>query len=240
MGDKTSNWTKAATVIQALVLIFAVVATFLSYESANKANDLTKTANDLTKQSLDILSKQSNYTLQVFPYPIYAIILGDYENGSSEPVLANGFLNTTFIIISPDVIRLTIETMSLRQINEAENGSVMPDPTMLSNFDQAKFDQWSINFSTDSNLRHSAFPSLDNNFTYYTSHAGISSIAISLPINGTFYLNPHHSFELYTTDNETLVQLGNVTVNAQAFDVQTEQMTPETFSTILYTQVKIL
>lgn len=234
MGEKKSKLDWAAIIIQIIILGFATIAAIFSYFAAN-------TANNLTKRSLEILEKQSNYPLQVIPYPIYAIILGDYENGSSEPVLANGFLNTTFIIISPDVVRLTIENMNIIKIND-ENSSVVPnfDPPVLQNFDQAKFDQWSINFSTNSNLRYSTFPSPDNNFTYYTSHEGISSIAVSLPIKASFYLNPNHAFKLSTDNNETVVQLGTVTVTSRVFNVQTKQITPVTFSTILYAQVKIL
>jgi hypothetical protein len=233
MIEKEGKWKKAGVIIQTGILIIAAFALYYSWDANNSANNISQ-------QSLDILGKQSNYPLKVFEYPIYAIILGDYKNGSSEPVLAYGFLNTTFIIVSPNVVRLTIENMSIKKINELTSSEIPQIDIKTQDFDQTKFDQWVMNYSTNSELRLSTLPSYDNNFTYYTSHEGISSIAVSIPINGTFYLNPHHAFEIATSSNETVVVLGKVAVTAQVFNVQTNETTPVTFQTIYYAQVRIL
>ena len=138
--------------------------------------------------------------------------------------------------------------MTLTKINDwiqgikiAEDGSVIPfpDEEYYTPFDTTKFDEWEVYFATNSHTRASYFfVTQDNNFTYYTNQQGINTFTISLPISLTFYLNPEKTFPI-TAQNVYSINMGEVTVHAKAFDMQTEETTPIDFSTILYAEVTI-
>ncbi len=243
---KITRWEKFATFIQLGILVFAIVAVILSYDASNRAIETANRANDLTEQSLDIIIRQSNYSIQVIPYPIFAWIEGSYINGSTRPVIANGFLNSTLIVISPHVVRITIENMSIQTIDKLvtdykilENDTIVNDPTILPEFDKTKFDAWLFAFDPNSELRSLPYAIAENNYTYYTSREGINTINISLHISASFYLNPQHNF-VSNYQNFTIVDLGIVTVNARIFDMQTQEPpTSTSFQTNLLVYVKI-
>jgi len=163
---KNRNYTEKAsllTILEVLIEIgILVVAIFAFYF----AWDASKTANDLNRKLYD-------YSSRVIPYPYYAFVFGTYANGSTMPTITSGFLNATLIVSSPHIIRVTIEDMTFKKINEwisgikvAENGSVVPIPAeeYYTPFDTTKFDEWEVFFATNSPARASFFPTYDNNF----------------------------------------------------------------------------
>ena len=237
-SEKVSRWTKAEVIIQAIILVIAGLAIYYAW-------DASKTTNIINQRSLDLQNKLYNYPLEVIPYPYYALIDGHYVNGSSLPAFANGYLNATFIISSPDVIKLTIENMTLKQIYTIvgdfmidANGRIVDNPEIFKEFNDKMFDQWNVVFEANSPFRQSSYPRHENNFTYYTTQAGISTINATLPIDATFYLNPDYNFTDYQSPR--IVDLGLVTVNALAFDMQTkEQPKAVTLTIQLLVEVRI-
>jgi hypothetical protein len=90
-------------------LIFAIIALCFSIGAADRANNLTQ-------QTLEIQDKISNYPTKAFHSSSFAMAYNSYVNGSTKPVLADGFLNATIIIISPHVIKLSIESVNVTKV----------------------------------------------------------------------------------------------------------------------------
>lgn len=239
MTDKISKWDKAETIIQIFILIFAIVALHFSIGAADRANNLTQ-------QTLEIQDKLENYPMKAFHSSSFAMAYGSYVNGSTQPVIAEGFLDATIIIISPHVIKLTIENVEVQPISKLvsdftfNSTGVLIDTTLLPEFDYEKFNQWSFYFETENPMRRYPYPSYQNNFTYYT-RPGVNYVNVSVPFSASFYLNPQHSFET-VAQNITPIDLGIITVYVKTTDMQTEEMTPVpmNFTTSIGVQVKIL
>jgi hypothetical protein len=114
MGEKVSNWDKAAVITEILVLIFAVAALYFSVDASNTANrlsknsvmasqesnNLTKIANDLTQASLQIQSVTSNFNTSIVPYFVEAD-LGRLEYNESNLIDRDGFINLSLILSVP-------------------------------------------------------------------------------------------------------------------------------------------
>ena len=77
-----------------LIVFSAIFAIMLSYQTANRSNDLVE-------KTLEIQDNLSNYPMQVIAYPIVAMIEGSYVNGSRYLSYSEGFLNATLIVICP-------------------------------------------------------------------------------------------------------------------------------------------
>jgi hypothetical protein len=232
--EKVNNWTKAEVFIQVGILFVAGLAFVFAW-------DASKTANELN-------SKLYDYPLRIIPYPYQAFVFGNYTTGSTNQTVTIGSLNATLIVSSPHIIRVSIEDMTFLKINDwlkgiqvAENGSVVPipDEEYYTPFDTTKFDEWIVTFATNSPTRTSYFvPTQDNNFTYYTNQQGINTFKVSLPIMLIFYLNSKRIIPT-AAQNVATITMGEVTVHAKAFDMQTEETTPVDFSTVLFAQVTI-
>ncbi len=224
------------------ILVFAILATFFAW-------DASKVANDINNRSLSLQQKLYDYPVKVYPSTYFAMIEGFYQEGSTLPASAHGFLNATLLVNTPDIVRVTIENMSFQNIKDvgqsayykvASNGSLITVPIFSETFNAEKFDEWKIVFATNNHLlRAYPYPSKYNNFTYYTNSIGISTINVSLPIESTFYFNPKYTFEV-DSQNRDLVELGRVTVYGNAYDMQTErQMNPINFTAQLFANMRI-
>ncbi len=237
--ENISNWTKLEVFVQIGILVVAFFAFYFAW-------DASKTANEIESRNLDLQKKLYDYPIRVIPYPYLAWLEGHYIEGSTFPAIASGFLNATFIVNSPDIIKLTVENMSFSKITDYvatfeinEKGQVINSPNILSEFDHTKFGEWDIIFETNSN-RNYPYPNHYNNFTYYTNSEGINTIFVSLPIDVTFFLNPDYSFDRINAQNKTTVDLGTVTVFASAYDMQSEKLTSNlNFTTSLFAEMTI-
>ena len=168
-------------------------------------------------QNVMLMDKQTNYPTQAYEYT-EASVEGTYVNNSTYPTSADGFLNITFIISTPDIARLVIE-----------NCSFTPNTRAVTFFDYSKLSDWFVGPD---------FSSIGS--TYYINQTGITEIKVSIPIKAIFYINASHDWlggGISTTDATAV--LGELTVSANLIDMQTNMPMPFSFSTTLFTDVTI-
>jgi hypothetical protein len=172
--------------------------------------------NNLQEQNTRLQEKQTNYPTQAYEYT-EARVEGIYVNNSTYPTSADGFLNITFIISTPDIAKLVIE-----------NCSFTPNTRAVTFFDYSKLDDWFV--GPDAHSIGS---------TYYLNQTGINEIKVSIPIKAIFYINPSYDWLGGVSTTDETVVLGDLTVNANLIDMQTNIQMPFSFSTTLFTDVTI-
>ncbi len=205
-----------------------VVTIILSIVLVGSTSYLGWQNNNLQNQNAKLLNKQTNYPIQVFEYPIVATVEGGYANHTNIITNGYGFLNTTFIISTPDITRLIIENC---------NFEANPYAKYYPFLDHSKINNWTESFDTDTFMRNQLVNNLPdfNNFTYYTTQAGINTFSVSIPIEIDFYMNPSYNFQI----NINPFPLGNITVTANLTDMQTINATIVSFQAQVWASVTI-
>jgi hypothetical protein len=264
-----TNWKKPDTVIAVLALVFAVLSLMIgvvisvySLNTANQANDYSKTsadaaqtANNLTEQALTVAQQANNMTQQsiqlsnfnttIIPYPVVALFDKSIEFEANQ--------TNTWIIELPKIYYINGTTTQMKvhgwfnftlNIISPHYGNVTIENPRFEQYLPAgnfiNFTYLNINFL---NLYHDGkllpstqgLPFLVDPVSYVAP--GVSNIDFTISLNG--FLNS----EIYSSNDPTLhmsgpLLLGTAKVDAVLFDMQTnEKLTVEVWS-LMYAQVE--
>lgn len=227
MGEQISIWTKIATIVQIGILIFAVVAVYLSWDASRIANNNTQQANDLTKQTLQLQNITSNFPPEFIPYSISASVRDVYSNSTLDAFGQfddYGSLNVSLVVITPHA--------SIINFTDTKFNVTVRTPTGSDDFlNPANF------FGSNIYLAPS-FPYgfFGNRFSFYWPEAfvqpGVAQLNFAIPIFPDIALNPNFTAHVFGGS------LGTVTAEVTMFDVQTgKYVASYTFSTGLLVNV---
>jgi hypothetical protein len=205
VSQKRNKLTTKEVISLILSILLAISTVYLGWQN-----------NNLQEQNTRLQEKQTNYPTQAYEYT-QARVAGTYVNNSTYPIIAEGSLNITFIISTPDLAKLVIEKYNFS-----------PNTQAVGFFDYSTIDDWSV--VADAHIMYS---------TIYINQTGITEIKVSTPIRAVFYLDPSHDYTGVVSTLDRTIVVGDLTVFATLIDMQTNEQMPFSFSTTVFADVTV-
>lgn len=220
-------WTRLEAIIQLGILIFAIVAVYLSYNASNTANEIAQTNLKISNYNMTIIAYASEANLGEFNY---------WGNSTTNELSAYGNLSLSLIVITPHPTILNIgnpqnATSFTRVNNTYPTGSVGSFAPLL---DPVEYYYSMVMVGPIAENTTFTFPGgLPPFFQQYEAfvQSGVTQVNFTVPLYGVFFLN-----RLFFTESGQAVPFGmratlaNFDINVTVTDVVTQESFVKSYS----------